>query len=134
MGLRGPLQSKDSVRGMREAGRSTVSVIPAVLPDPPSWLNAEEKKVFRSLVDDAAVGGHVQRVDAIVFANIARLQNAMQRERHANTYARLMRTLLPWLMAAGFTAVGRARLGLAPPEKKKSVTSQLLEMSRRPAA
>lgn len=133
MGLRGPLRDADSTRGARQA-RSQVAALPTVMPDPPVWLNPDEKKLFRTLVEDAiAANGPVLRVDALVFANIARLQLALQKERHGNTAARMMRTLLPWMQAAGLTAVGRARLGVKQVEKKKSVTSQLLEMTKRPA-
>lgn len=127
------MRDNESTRGIRES-RVEVMKTASAMPDPPSWLNPDEKKLFKALVEDAiAANGPVLRVDALVFANIARLQLALQKERHGNTAARMMRTLLPWMQAAGLTAVGRARLGVKQVEKKKSVTSQLLEMSKRPA-
>lgn len=132
MGLRGPLRDKESTRGRKEL--VPTYALASVIPDPPSWLNPEEKKLFKSLVEDAvAANGSVLKVDAIVFGNIARLQLALQNERHAKTQAQIMRTLLPWVQAAGMTAVGRARLGVKQEQKKQSPTSRLLEMVRRPS-
>lgn len=131
MGLRGPTRDPNSIRGMRENGPAPVAPVQEV-PKPPTWLTPPERKMFRNLVDEAiAAGTPLLKIDAHSFAMIARLMLKAQTETDGSTLARLMRTLLPWMQAAGLTAIGRARLGIKQVEKKKSPTAKLLEMRRK---
>jgi phage terminase small subunit len=133
MGLRGPLRDKDSVRGARENAVTGTAVQRA--PEPPNWLTAPEKKIFVELVEQAiAANMPLLEIDNVAYAMIAKLSLAVRKETSATEIAKCMRTLLPWMQAAGLTAIGRARLGVKQVEKKESATARLLQMAaRRPS-
>jgi hypothetical protein len=101
-------------------------------PEAPAWLSKAEREEFDALVQ-LALGANtpILEVDAGTYALIAKGLVSARKVKDPNALARIMRTLLPWMQAAGLTAIGRARLGVKQSEKKTSTTAKLLEMARK---
>lgn len=129
MGLKGPLRDPDSVRGQREgAGNINAPTIESQVPVPPAWLAVKEKRLFEQLIDDAQRAGiPVLAIDSHAYAMVSRLMLQAQKEKDGNTLARIMRSLLPWMQAAGLNALGRARLGVKREKKKTGTVASILE-------
>ena len=126
MGQRGQLTSPTSRRGRAQLAGKVIE-IPSERPEPPIWLNAEDKKLFNQLVGEAIESKTpIRRIDGHTYAMVDKLMNRAKLENDGDRLSRIMRTLLPWMQAAGLNAVGRARLGV-PNTKDKPPSDGLDE-------
>jgi hypothetical protein len=126
MGQRGPLTSPTSQRGRRKLAGKVIE-IPCERPTPPIWLSGEDQKLFNQLVSEAIESKTpIRRIDGHTYAMVAKLMNQARLETDGDRLSRIMRTLLPWMQAAGLNAMGRARLGV-PNEKEKPKSDGLDE-------
>lgn len=130
MGERGQIRQPDSRRGVRE-GLAVIPVSDLRPPDPPKYLSAKEKNVFRDLVLDAQRASlSPLLVDSALYAKIARLEVMMERETEPGRFLSLMRAQLANYQAAGMTEVARRRLGIRPEKKKTGTVEGIIAAKR----
>lgn len=133
MGMRGPIRDPESRRGTSE-GLSVLPVADQRPPAAPRYLSAKEKKIFSELVDDAMRASLAPLlVDAHLYAKIARMEVMLEKEKDADRFLRVMRTLLACYQSAGMTEVARRRLGIRPEKKKSSMVAGIIEAKRQMA-
>ena len=130
MGVRGPIRDPESRRGVRE-GLAVLPVSDVRAPEPPKYLNAKEKAIFREIVADAQKAALTPLlIDSALYGKIARMELMMQRETEPGRFLSLMRAQLANYQAAGMTEVARRRLGIRPEKKKIGTVEGIIAAKR----